>query len=202
MSNPMQWPSFTNLSAWYSEHSRKRLKLLEAVVILVQCWWRRRKDSSVRLNPIVLERFWDASGALAGTDPVLDKHVVSYEKLDGTNLGVRCDGLRFGRRQIVSGTSDQKCQLDDIVPTGTQVSTIKTKIEQMVSMDLPKFLVYGELMVNNKFDYIDRKLFKTWICFGAMCTEYEGINRDSSMQKAKSTSRPAKRRRFLRYFVP
>jgi len=56
------------------------------------------------LHPIVLENraynIWDSRETLKN-DAVLDQQVFAYEKLDGTNVGIRCDGAIFGRRQRI-----------------------------------------------------------------------------------------------------
>lgn len=90
------------------------------------------------------------------------------EKLDGTNVGVRCDGARFGRRQAITAECYKKCRLEGVIPRSEDVVRIKSKIAKLVSMHLPKLYLYGELMINNKFDYTERALSKNWYCFGAM----------------------------------
>ena len=186
--NPTQWPSCTNLSVWYAEHSGKRLKHLQAVVVFLQRSWLRRKDDSIQLHPIVLENraynIWDSREALKN-DAVLDQKVFAYEKLDGTNVGIRCDGAIFGRRQRIVTDSYQKCQLEGVVPTRDQVELIKLRIAQLVSVELPRMLLYGELMVNNKFNYNERNLVKKWVCFGAMFAAEENIgNNGYLLEKA------------------
>jgi len=41
-------------------------------------------------------------------DDFLNRPVVAFEKIDGTNFGVRCDGVLFGRRNKVEGLTYQK----------------------------------------------------------------------------------------------
>lgn len=170
MANPTQWPSFDNLGVAYAECYHKRLQRLEAVTILIQRWFRHQK-----IHPILVHKWaynmWNVRKTLQGESDV--EECCLYEKLDGTNVGVRCDGAMFGRRRAIEGSVYQKCKLDGVVPWRKQVNQVKLNLVKTTSMDLPKMILYGELMVNNKYDYVGRGLFKKWFCFGAVFAPFD-----------------------------
>ena len=187
--NPAQWPSFNNWSVAYAEHANRNIKMLEVPVTLIQRVFRQRgkQRSAMRLYPIVIERRpysvracvnYLTTRKTGDEDPLLDSEVFAYEKLDGTNLGVRCDGAIFGRRQRVTGSSYAKVPLDGTVPDSTVIQNIKENIFNEVGITttttsssdtLPKLLIYGELMINkDRYQYDERNLSEKWFAFGAV----------------------------------
>lgn len=180
MKNPNPWPSFDNLSVSYAE-SAADLVLVDfaTVVIFLQRKWRQRElpRKHQKIYPItVSER---ARNVLQCARKILRERsnpknnitVFAYEKLDGTNVGVCCDGSLYGRRTKIQGTSYQKVFLNT-VPEPRIVKAIKKNIADLIAIahsDLPKFTIYGELMCQpGRYSYTERNLAKNWVCFGAV----------------------------------
>jgi hypothetical protein len=93
----------------------------------------------------------------------------TYEKLDGTNLGVRCDGAVFGRRLRISGDSYQKVPLAGTIPTGKEVQAVKDAMLGQDAKHGTELVLCGELMCNpSKFDHNERAMGGKFCCFGAM----------------------------------
>jgi len=120
----------------------------------------------------------------------LQREVEVYEKLDGTNFGIRCDGATYGRRYRIHGNTYQRVDLDGAIPTAEQVAAIKHAIlsiaystddeeedskeektpsspaEEIRSISL---VLYGELMCNpGKYKYSTRYEGCKYFCFGAV----------------------------------
>jgi hypothetical protein len=60
MTNPDQWPSFTNLSVWYAEHATNNITRLSTVpVVFLQRLWRQRHlaHQDQKLCPIQVGRW-------------------------------------------------------------------------------------------------------------------------------------------------
>ena len=201
MTNPAQWASFDNWSVQYADYAKRRITLLQVPTVFLQRWWRQRHlaRKHQRLVPIIVQNRaynlgWCADQLLLNNnnnnsssrgDSFLQQHVFAYEKLDGTNLGVRCDGAVFGRRQQVihhenNNNSYHHIPLEGIIPNTHQIH--KVKVHATRSAFLPaaadqkklllfnnnfQLIIYGELMVNpGRFGYDERAFAKKWIAFG------------------------------------
>jgi len=115
----------------------------------------------------------------------LSQEVCVYEKLDGTNFGIRCDGVYFGRRQRVESDTYQRIHLGSDVPDADTIQSIKRTIGNLIGIDdpttsLPQMIVYGELMCNSdRFHYQQRGLFqKKWLAFGVVFSNCSGSNKN------------------------
>jgi len=117
-----------------------------------------------------------------------NREVEAYEKLDGTNLGVRCDGAIYGRRYRIHSDTYQRVRLSGAVPTVVQVIAIKHEISNLLFtygnertdtsykteneaqiLLLPKLVLYGELMCDlRKFSYNARFKDCNFFCFGVV----------------------------------
>lgn len=176
--NPAQWPSFENWSVKYAEHARRRFHLLEAPVTLLQRWWRQRNvpRPRQRLYPIILGKRAHSvrycCAELRKEEELLSKHVWCFEKLDGTNVGVRCDGALFGRRLQISGDSYQRVPLLGALPDTSIIVHVKERLLSATNAavsDAVNLLVYGELMCNpGRYSYDRRDMGKRWYAFGAV----------------------------------
>jgi hypothetical protein len=198
--NPAQWTKFEHLGVWYAAHCQDRLNDLLVVVGVIQKWWRRRRrggGDQPPLNEVVSKRDWRFVGkkksVLATTphcfnpvssvreisqrlqrkvDPKLQQLFRAHEKLDGTNLGIRCDGAVFGRRHRIFDDTYQCIPLEGTIPTDDQVRRIKNDMLDVATyglFDSCQLTLYGELMSNtDKFDYAQRNMGNNYYCFGAM----------------------------------
>ena len=102
---------------------------------------------------------------------LLETPAVATEKLDGTNVGKDDEGNIYGRRLLIDKdkTSYQRVSLDRVKTA--DVCRVKMEICKVLKIDeteLRKFLVFGELICNKAYDYVERDLLSTWKVFGAM----------------------------------
>ncbi|CAB9517954.1 expressed unknown protein [Seminavis robusta] len=173
--NPTQWPKFEHAGIWYADHCEVLLIELSVPVIFLQRWWRQRAKprKNQKVYTIIRRgRFFTVAGSaerLRFKDPALLRKFRAFEKLDGTNLGVRCDGAVFGRRTRVFKDSYQKVPLDGVVPTAKEVRAVKQVLLGSETANGTELVLYGELMCNpRKFDYDERSMDSKFYCFGAM----------------------------------
>ena len=102
---------------------------------------------------------------------LLETPAVATEKLDGTNVGKDDEGNIYGRRLLIDKgkTSYQRVSLDKVKTA--DICKVKMEICKVLKIDeteLRKFLVFGELICNKAYDYVERDLLSTWKVFGAM----------------------------------
>ena len=102
---------------------------------------------------------------------LLETPAVATEKLDGTNVGKDDEGNIYGRRLLIDKgkTSYQRVSLDRVKTA--DICKVKMEICKVLKIDeteLKKFLVFGELICNKAYDYVERDLLSTWKVFGAM----------------------------------
>jgi len=184
--NPAPWPSFGHVGAWYAGVCSQRILDLSVPTIFLQRWWRQHSllRERQKLYPIVIGRWAynvkDAANRineLRGDEGrEISMKVMAYEKLYGTNLGVRCDGAVFGRRIRVDGDSYQKVALKAAIPTQSSIQAVKSSIESTIRLGgfdnddvFPMLVLYGELMCNpKKYGYEVRGMARKFFCFGAV----------------------------------
>ena len=102
---------------------------------------------------------------------ILDTQAFATEKLDGSNFAKDDGNQLYARRQTVSKDAKTfaKVSLDRI--READIETLKKKIcdtLEIIHSLIQKFVVYGELIVNQKYDYKKRNLRATWNVFGAL----------------------------------
>ena len=102
---------------------------------------------------------------------ILETPAVATEKLDGTNVGKDDEGNIYGRRLLIDKdkTSYQRVSLDKVKTA--DICKVKMEICKVLKIDeteLRKFLVFGELICNKAYDYVERDLLSSWKVFGAM----------------------------------
>ena len=168
MSNNLAWPSFENLSVSYAEHLESRLRLHDCAAARIQRAWRGQPEpESAATRPLAYLR-----GA-ATRRSQLETQVWAFEKLDGTNFGVSCEGTRVGRRLALDAgvATYQRVRLDEAVPTGDDVRALKARLASVAGEDaagLPELVLYGELMCNpTKYTYDERMGAVKFAAFGA-----------------------------------
>ena len=99
-----------------------------------------------------------------------DKDVSVVEKLDGTNVAKDDQGQLYSRRLFIPADAESflKTSLNHV--RYANIKLVKKKLCEKIGLEehiLEKLIVYGELIVNEKYDYKKRKLFSTWLVFGA-----------------------------------
>ncbi|KAG7374812.1 hypothetical protein IV203_013907 [Nitzschia inconspicua] len=197
--NPTQWTNFESLTVWYANRCQDNLNDLNVIVTFIQKWWRFQRKLKRPIKGVTLigriGRFKGSAKPPAkafnnddvrsirgiarrlqcNVDPKLQQLFRAHEKLDGTNLGVRCDGAVFGRRIRIYGETYQGVDLEGVVPCDEQVRGIK--YDMLVDLftydfyETSQLMIYGELICNpNKFDYSRRCMGYKYYCFGAMVT--------------------------------
>ena len=92
------------------------------------------------------------------------------EKLDGTNVAKDDQGQLYSRRLFIPADAESflKTSLNHV--RYANIKLVKKKLCEKIGLEehiLEKLIVYGELIVNEKYDYRKRKLFSTWLVFGA-----------------------------------
>lgn len=126
--------------------------------------------------------------------------VYAYEKIDGTNLGIQCDGRLYGRRYKLEegSTSYQRIPLGDHnMPSQQTVQSIKVSLIKLliendddeedissinvndINVDASQLLLYGELLCNpERYGYRERGLESKWLGFGGVLTLCDNSNRE------------------------
>ena len=100
-----------------------------------------------------------------------ENNAFAVEKIDGTNVSKDNDGQLYSRRNLISPEAEKflKTTLKNV--KAADINLVKRKLCENIFLEetlLQKFIVYGELIVNEKYDYKQRKLRGSWLVFGAM----------------------------------
>ena len=118
------------------------------------CWWLEKYQSKEERNEI-----FNRTTAFA------------VEKLDGTNIGKDEKGELFSRRLVISAESDMFLKTSLKLVKAADIRLVKKKLCEKIFLRetlIENLIVYGELIVNEKYDYKQRKLRGSWLIFGAM----------------------------------
>ena len=118
------------------------------------CWWWHKYENEEERNEIFYR-----SKAFA------------TEKLDGTNIGKNDKGELFSRRLPISVESDMFLKTSLKHVKAADIKLVKEKLCERTFLDetlIENLIVYGELIVNEKYDYQERNLMGSWLVFGAM----------------------------------
>jgi len=91
-------------------------------------------------------------------------------KIDGTNVGVDNEGRLVGRNmEIEPGASYQKVDIWSLLAGfGGKAQSLQDKLQEETSQALAQVMLYGELVVNGKYNYDASGVFKSWLCFGVI----------------------------------
>jgi len=105
----------------------------------------------------------------------LEAPCVATVKLDGTNVGVCDDGLVVGRNTVVEpGATYQKTQIWELLEGyAEKAARVRSALECAAGTEaVARIMLYGELVINSKYNYAGAGIFKKWLCFGvAVCPE-------------------------------
>lgn len=117
------------------------------------CWWLERSQSEEERKKIFFET-----------------EVFAVEKLDGTNVSKDDGGQLYSRRLHISADAEvfSKTTLKNV--KAADIKMVKKKLCERIDLNesiVEKLIVYGELVVNEKYDYRQRKLKGSWLVFGA-----------------------------------
>eukprot|EP00933_Yihiella_yeosuensis_P024700 TRINITY_DN19144_c0_g1_i1.p1 TRINITY_DN19144_c0_g1~~TRINITY_DN19144_c0_g1_i1.p1 ORF type:complete len:434 (+),score=122.22 TRINITY_DN19144_c0_g1_i1:78-1379(+) len=150
--NPLKWPEFEQLGREFFTHLQPALKALLAA------------DDVEELHPKV-ER------GLRRVEAWLDSPCVATVKLDGTNVGIDDSGLLVGRNLTIEpGQTYQKVDVWKLFEGFEEkVKKLKNILQDAAGdEEVAQVMLYGELVVNSKYDYSQTGIHKGWLCFGAV----------------------------------
>ena len=138
------------------------------------CWWWHKYENEEKERNKIFYR----SKAFA------------TEKLDGTNIGKNDKGELFSRRLPISVESDMFLKTSLKHVKAADIKLVKEKLCERTFLDetlIENLIVYGELIVNEKYDYQERNLMGSWLVFGAMIiAEYEDLKIISNKLKERN----------------
>merc|ERR1711872_1054051 len=101
----------------------------------------------------------------------LDTPCFATEKYDGTNVAKDEDGCLYSRRLMIGKEQTMFLQTDLKTVKEANVVDFKQKLIDVADLDqnlVKKFLVYGEFMCNQYYDYKERNVIGGWKVFGAV----------------------------------
>jgi len=145
--NPLKWPSFEQLGRDLYDNLLPVLEQLES--------------GAEDLDD-------EAKQCLARIQHWLDAPCVATIKLDGTNVGIDETGLVVGRNTVIApGENYQKTDVFALLDGyADKVARIRDELVNATGEGVRQTMLYGELVVNNKYDYAAAGIFKQWLCFG------------------------------------
>lgn len=117
-----------------------------------------------------------SSRAQSGIDTLvawLDSPCVATAKLDGTNLGVDDEGAIWGRNHEVP-RGDSYCKVDvwKLLPgMPSKVAQVRDELAKAAGEHggkIQRAMLYGELLINSKYDYGKSGIQNRWLCFGLL----------------------------------
>jgi hypothetical protein len=111
----------------------------------------------------------EAQRDLAKLQSWLDAPCVATVKLDGTNLGVDDSGVMVGRNtEVTRGETYQKVDVWSLLEGyAEKAARLRTELSQVAGEEtVAQVMLYGELVVNSKYNYSSAGIFKQWLCFG------------------------------------
>lgn len=146
--NPLKWPQFEQLGRDFYNQLKPTIEQLAS--------------GADKLDV-------EAQQGLARLQCWLEAPCVATVKLDGTNVGVDNCGLVVGRNTIVApGDTYQKTNIWTLLE-GYPEKVVRLRAELMSAAGgepVAQTMLYGELVVNSKYDYAGAGIFKQWLCFG------------------------------------
>jgi len=148
--NPLKWPEFEQLGRDFYLALKPVMEQLEA--------------GDEELDEI-------AQASLRRVEQWLGAPCAATIKLDGTNVGIDELGMVVGRNTVITpGESYQKVNVWSLLEgTSAKVAQLKCALQAAVGTEtIAKLMLYGELVVNAKWDYAKSGIYKGWLCFGAV----------------------------------
>jgi len=149
--NMLKWPQFEQLGKKMSEKLQPALSQMVEGVDVTEL----NEESILGLKYV---ETWLQSPCFATV------------KIDGTNVGVDNEGRLVGRNlEIERGASYQKVDVWDVLDGFPEkAQTLQEKLQEETQQTIAQTMLYGELVVNGKYDYSDTGVFKAWLCFGVI----------------------------------
>jgi len=174
--NPLKWPQFEQLG-------RDFYNQLKPTIVQLASGAEKLDDEAQQ--GLTRLRCW------------LDAPCVATVKLDGTNVGVDNGGLVVGRNTIVApGDTYQKTNIWALLEGYPEkVARIRSELASAAGEEpVARTMLYGELVVNSKYNYSGAGIFKQWLCFGVVVSpgaEDEGaaLRLAGALQKAGFNAR-------------
>jgi len=117
-----------------------------------------------------------SSRAQSGMDALvawLDSPCVATAKLDGTNVGVDDAGTIWGRNHEVP-RGDSYCKVDVwklLSEMPSKVAQVRDELARAAGQhggEIVRAMLYGELVINSKYDYGTCGIQNRWLCFGLL----------------------------------
>lgn len=111
----------------------------------------------------------EAQHSLTRLEGWLDAACVATVKLDGTNVGVCDNGLVVGRNTVVApGETYQKTNIWALLEGYPEKAAhVRSALACAAENEaVSHIMLYGELVVNGKYNYAGAGIFKKWLCFG------------------------------------
>lgn len=144
----MKWPSFEQLGRDFYDNLKPALDQITA--------------DAKELDEL-------AARGVARIEHWLEAPCYATVKLDGTNVGVDETGLMVGRNKVIEpGATYHKVDVTRLL-SDCPVKTLRDVLARAAGKEaIAKVMLYGELVVNCKHDYMKADIFKQWLCFGAV----------------------------------
>lgn len=101
----------------------------------------------------------------------LEAPCVATVKLDGTNVGVDDAGMLVGRNTVIApGETYQKVDVWSLLDGyASKAALVGAELASAAGGALlARTMLYGELVVNSKYNYAGAGIFKHWLCFGVV----------------------------------
>jgi hypothetical protein len=163
--NPVQWPSFDQLGRAVYDELQPILSMIEQSEqnTHLQAHLQGSIHTSLKLQ------HW------------LDAQCVVTVKLDGSNAGVDNMGFFYGRNTIIAaGTTYQKINVHSLLKDHVgKAEELRKTLQHALGLDetdvtqgLERVVLYGELCFQNKHDYVQSGVYRSWRCFGALATAF------------------------------
>jgi len=146
--NTLKWPSFEQLGKDFCEQLKPTIECLAS-----------GKD----------ELDDEARQGLSRLESWLSAPCVATVKLDGTNVGVDDAGLVVGRNTTITpGETYQKVDVWSLLDGYSEkAARMRMELGRAAGKEaVGRTMLYGELVVNGKYNYAAAGIFKQWLCFG------------------------------------
>lgn len=146
--NPLKWPQFEQLGRDFYLAVKPSIDQLAS--------------GAVKLDE-------EAQQGLTRLQGWLESACVATVKLDGTNVGVCDSGLVVGRNAVVEpGQTYQKTDIWALLEGyPNKAAKVRDALAGAAGNEsVARTMLYGELVVNSKYNYAGAGIFKKWLCFG------------------------------------
>eukprot|EP00656_Telonema_subtile_P016315 TRINITY_DN18608_c0_g1_i2.p1 TRINITY_DN18608_c0_g1~~TRINITY_DN18608_c0_g1_i2.p1 ORF type:complete len:243 (-),score=74.85 TRINITY_DN18608_c0_g1_i2:862-1590(-) len=158
--NPLPWPSFQQLGRDIYDTLNLPLSKLEGAAA---------EDSPADPEEEAL-----CSRLLQRVSNWIESPCYATVKLDGSNCGVDNAGMFVGRTTVVApGQTYQKLDIRSMLGEYPSKAEALRKELEASGEGIAQLMLYGELCVMAKHDYMDCGIHRTWLCFGAVLRPQE-----------------------------